>query len=66
MYIALGQEQTTPAKFLMPSERPYPLGQLSEVSKRSLQTVIFIYIFPHFLHVHNHRAGADNPLGTKF
>ena len=68
MYIATGQGQTTPGdKILMSSETSCHFGHLLQVSKKSLWSLILYIFFIHdFIHVYSPRAGADNPLGTKF
>ena len=67
MYIAPGQGQKTLGdKLLMSTESPYHLDHLLQVSNKSLWILIlytFFYVFPH---VYRPRAGADNPLWTKF
>ena len=67
MYIAAGQGQTTPGdKILMSTETSCHFGHLLQVSKKKTLKSDFIHIFHDFIHVYSPRAGADNPLGTKF
>ena len=68
MYIARGQGQTTPGdKILMSTETSCHFRHLLQVSKKSLWSLILYNFFFHdFIHVYSPRAGADNPLGTKF
>ena len=80
MYIAAGQEQTTPGdKLLMSTETSCHFGHLLQVSKKShlsliyfilfiyLFFILFIFFFFHdFIHVYSPGAGADNPLGMEF
>ena len=68
MYIARGQGQTTPVdKILMSTETSCHFRHLLQVSKKICFKSDFIHIFFHdFIHVYSPRAGADNPLGTKF
>ena len=67
MYIAGGQGQTTPGdKILMSTETSCHFRHLLQVSKKSLWS-LNLYNFLHdFIHVYSPRAGADNPVGTKF
>ena len=53
-------------KILMPTERPYHFAHLLQVLKKIAVKSDFIHIFHAFIHVYSPRAGADNPLGTKF
>ena len=67
MYIAPGQGQTTPCgQMLMSIESPYHFAHFFT----SFKTISLKYDFKHilndFIHVYSPRAGADNPLGTKF
>ena len=68
MYIAGGQGQTTPGdKILMSTETSGHFCHLLQVSKQSLWSLIlYIFFFHDFIHAYSPRAGADNPLGTKF
>ena len=68
MYIAGGQGQTTPGdKILMSTETSCHFHHLLQVSKKSLKSDFIQFFFFHdFIHVYSPRAGADNPLGTKF
>ena len=67
MYIAAGQGQTTPGdKILMSTETSCHLGHLLQVSKKSLKSDFIHFFFHDFIHVVSSRAGADNPLWTKF
>ena len=67
MYIAAGQGQTTPGdNILMSTENSCHFGHLLQVSKKSLLSLILYNFFHDFTHVYSPRAGADNPLGTKF
>ena len=68
MYIAGGQGQTTPGdKILMSTETSCHFRHLLQVSKKGLWSLIlFIFFFHDFIHAYSPRAGADNPLGTKF
>ena len=66
MYIAAGQGQTTPGdKILMSAETSCHFCHLLQVKKIPLKSD-FIHFFLDFIHVYSPRAGADNPLGTKF
>ena len=67
MYKALGQGQTTLWwQSLMWIEKPYHFAHLLQVLEKSLWTLILYILFHAFIHVYSPRAGADNPLGTKF
>ena len=68
MYIVAGQGQTTPGdKILMSTETSCHFGHLlQQVSIKSLFKSELIQFFSWFIHVYSPRAGADNPLGTKF
>ena len=67
MYIAAGQGQTYPGdKILMSTETSCHFGHLLQVSKKSLWSLILYNFFHDCIHVYSPRAGADNPLGTKF
>ena len=67
MYIAVGQEQTTPGdKMLMSTETSSHFCHLLQVSKKPLCSLILYNLFHDFIHVYSPRAGVDNPLGTKF
>ena len=66
MYTAGGQGQTTPGdKILMSTEPSCQFRHLLQVSKKSWSLILYIF-FHDFIHVYSPRAGADNPLGTKF
>ena len=41
-------------------------GHLLQVLKKTLCSLILYIFFHDFIHVYTPRAGADNPLGTKF
>ena len=63
MYIATGKGQTTSGyKILMSTETSCHLLQVSKISLKS----DFIQFFHDVIHVYSPKAGADNPLGTKF
>ena len=68
MYIAGGQGQTTPGdKIFMSTETSCHFRHLLQVLKKISLKSDFIHFFFHdFIHVYSPRAGADNPLGTKF
>ena len=67
MYIAPGQGLTTPGdKILKSTETSCHFGHLPQVSKKFLWSLILYIFFHDFIHVYSPRAGADNPLGTKF
>ena len=67
MYIAAGQGQATPGdKILMSTETSCHFCHLLQVSKQSLWSLILYNFFHDFIHIYSPRAGADNPLGTKF
>ena len=67
VYIAAGQGRTTAGdKILMPTETSCHFGHLLQVSKRPLCSLILYNLFHDFIHVYSSRAGADNPLRTKF
>ena len=67
MYIAPGQGQTSPGdKIVMSTETSCHFGHLLQVSKKSLWSLILYNYFHDFIHVYGPRAGADNPLGSKF
>ena len=66
MYIALGQGLTTPWEqnfdvINKPLSQPF-VASFKQISLNS----DFIHIFNVFPHVYSPRAGADNPLWTKF
>ena len=64
MCTATDQGQTTPGdKILMSTETSCHLDHLLQVKKNSM---ILYNFFHDFIHVCSPRAGADNPLGTKF
>ena len=50
----------------MSTESPYHLDHLLQVSNESLWILILYTFFNVFPHVYSPRAGADNPLWTKF
>ena len=65
--IAAGQRQTTTGdKIFMSTKTSCQFGHLLQVSKKSLWSLILYFFFCDFIHVYSPRAGADNPLGTKF
>ena len=68
MYIATGQGQTTPGdKILMSTLNLLSLWPFASSFKKISLKSDFIHLFIHnFIHVYSPRAGADNPLGTKF
>ena len=67
MYIAAGQEQTTPGnKILMSKETTCHFGHLLQVLKKIPLKSILYNFFHDFIHVYSPGAGADNPLGMKF
>ena len=50
----------------MSTKRPYHFAHLLQVTKKSVLSPI-IYIFFHvFIHLYIPKAGADNPMGSKF
>ena len=67
MYIAGGQGQSTPGdEILMSAETSCNFRHLLQVSKKSHWSLISYNFFHDFIHVYSPRAGADNPLRTKF
>ena len=70
MYIATGQGQTTPGdKILMSTETSCHFGHLLQVSKNISEVWFYAFYFLFFSWFYTcikPRAGADNPLGTKF
>ena len=67
MYIAPGQGRTIPWRHSFDVNRKALslclfVASLKQISLKS----DFIHIFHAFIHVYSHRAGTDNPLGTKF
>ena len=67
MYIAAGQEQTTPGdKILMSTETSCHFAHLLQVSKQISLKSDFIPFFHDLIHVYSPRAGADSPQRTKF
>ena len=68
MFIALGQRLTTPGDKILKSTETSFLSLRSfaaSLKKISLKSD-FIPFFHAFIHVYSPRAGAHNPLGTKF
>ena len=53
-------------KILMSTEMSCHFIHLLQVSKKSLWSLILYNFFHDFIHVYSPKAGADNPLGTKF
>ena len=49
----------------MSTEVPCRFGHLLQVSKTLWSLILYIF-FHNFIHVYSPKAGADNPLGTKF
>ena len=76
MCIDRDQGQTTPGdKILMSTETSCHLDHLLQVLKKkqclcmilySFFFFFFFFFFHDFIHIYDPRAGADNPLGTKF
>ena len=67
MYIAGGLGQTTQGTKLWCQQKPLVTSVICYKFQKNLFEVWFHTIFFHdFIHVYSPRAGADNPLGTKF
>ena len=67
MYIAPGQGQTNPwGQNFDVNRKLLPLRPFVASFKKISLNSDFIHIFYVFPHVYSHRAGADNPLWTKF
>ena len=68
MYIALRLKgrQTLENKLLISTESSFLFDHLLQVSKKPLWILILYTFFNVFPHVYSPKAGADNPLWTKF
>ena len=66
MYIAAGQEQTTPReKILMSTETLSRQSFATSFKSISLKSDFIHFCFHDFIHVHSPGTEADNLLGTK-
>ena len=67
MYIVMGKGQTTPMEQNFDFNGNLLSLQSFATSFKNISLKSdFIHFFHDFMHVYNPRAGADNPLGTKF